>query len=67
MRRPGQCAPAVDGTFFKRWEAVIPEPEGAQRWVLRYELHELLDEVERRLAASAGEPGVIEREPDREA
>ena len=48
------------------WEAEIPEPGGARRWVVRYELHELLDEVERRLAASAGEPGVIEREPDRE-
>ena len=47
------------------WEAEIPESGGARRWVVRYELHELLDEVERRLAASGG-PGVIEREPDRE-
>jgi DNA-binding transcriptional LysR family regulator len=38
------------------WEAVIPEPDG-HRIVIRWELRDLLDEVEMRLAARQG-PGV---------
>ena len=66
LKRFREDHPDIEIASRNPWEAEIPEPGGARRWVLRYELHELLDEVERRLAAPAGDPGVIEREPDRE-
>jgi hypothetical protein len=50
--------PDVEVSWRSPWEAVIPEPDGAQRVVVRYELDELLDEVERRLAVAAGESRV---------
>jgi hypothetical protein len=40
-------------------EAEMTEPDGAQRWVVRYEIHGLLDEVERRLAAQAPDPSPV--------
>jgi hypothetical protein len=45
--------PDIDISWGSPWEATIPEPDGARRWVVRYELHDLLDEVERRLAQQA--------------
>lgn len=50
--------PDIEINWRSPWEALIPEPDGAQRVVVRYELDELLDEVERRLAISATETGV---------
>jgi hypothetical protein len=50
--------PYIEVSWSSPWEAVIPEPDGAQRVVVRYELDELLDEVERRLAITAGETAV---------
>ena len=35
------------------WEAEIPKPDGGHGRVVAYELHDLLDEVERRLAGQA--------------
>jgi len=45
--------PDIEIIWRNPWEAAMPEPDGAQRWVMRYELHDLLDEVERRLAEQA--------------
>jgi hypothetical protein len=44
------------------WEAEMPEPDGAQRWIVRYDLHDLLDEVEYRLAEqAASRSGCVDR------
>ena len=45
--------PEIEVCWRNPWEATMPEPDGAHRWVVRYELHDLLDEVERRLAEQA--------------
>lgn len=45
--------PDIEIIWRNPWEAVMPEPDGAKRWVVRYELHDLLDEVEHRLAKQA--------------
>jgi hypothetical protein len=45
--------PDVKINWGSPWEAQMTEPDGAQRWVVRYEIDDLLDEVERRLAAQA--------------
>jgi hypothetical protein len=50
--------PDIEINWRGPWEAVIPEPDGAQRVIVRYELHDLLDEAERRLAISAADTGV---------
>jgi hypothetical protein len=42
--------PDVEINWRHPWEAAIPEPDGYTRFVMRYELHDLLDEAERRLA-----------------
>lgn len=60
LRRFREEHPDITIEWRSPWEAVMPEPDGAQRWVVRYELHDLLDEVERRLAQLATaqpEPG----------
>lgn len=54
--------PDIEVLWRGPWEAVIPESDGAQRVVVRYELNDLLNEVERRLAVSAEDPGVPESE-----
>jgi hypothetical protein len=45
--------PDIEIIWRNPWEAVMPEPDGAQRWIVRHELHDLLDEVEHRLAEQA--------------
>jgi hypothetical protein len=56
LRRFRQEHPDVKISWGSAWEAEMTEPDGAQRWVVRYEIHGLLDEVERRLAAQAPGP-----------
>jgi hypothetical protein len=54
LRRFREEHPDIEIGRGSAWEAVIPEPDGAQRVIVRYELHDLLDEAERRLEISAG-------------
>jgi hypothetical protein len=56
LRRFRQDHPDVRINWGSPWEAQMAEPDGAQRWVVRYEIHDLLDEVERRLAAQTPSP-----------
>jgi hypothetical protein len=53
LRRFRDEHPDIEIIWRNPREAVMPEPDGAQRWVVRYELHDLLDEVEHRLAEQA--------------
>lgn len=57
LRQFRQEHPDVEILCRGPWEAVIREPDGGQRVIVRYALHELLDEAERRMLALAGEPG----------
>ena len=52
LRQFREVHPDITIIWRNPWEAGMPEPGGAQRWVVRYELHDLLDEVERRLGIS---------------
>lgn len=53
LRRFRTEHPDIEINWRNPWEAEMPEPDGGKRWVMRYELHDLLDEVERRLARQA--------------
>lgn len=58
LRQFREKHPDIDIAWKNPWEALIPEPGGARRWVIRYDLHDLLDEVERRLPERAkAQPG----------
>jgi hypothetical protein len=62
LRRFRQEHPDVKITWGSPWEAEMTEPDGARRWVVRYEIHDLLDEVERRLADQAPGPSPVASE-----
>jgi DNA-binding transcriptional LysR family regulator len=53
LRRFREEHPDIEISWRNPWEAEMTEPDGAKRWVMRYELHDLLDEVECRLAQQA--------------
>ena len=53
LRQFREVHPDITIIWRDPWEAGMPEPDGAHRWVIRYELHDLLDEVERRLGISS--------------
>lgn len=58
LRRFREEHPDIEINARNPWEAAMPEPDGGRRWVMRHELHDLLDELERRLAEQpAGESG----------
>jgi hypothetical protein len=60
LRRFREVHPDIKIDWRNPWEAEMSQPDGARGRVAAYELHDLLDEVERRLAgqAPAGElPG----------
>jgi len=56
LRRFREAHPDITINWGSPWEAAMTEPDGAQRWVVRYEINDLLDEVERRLAERASGP-----------
>lgn len=71
LRRFREEHPDIKIDWRNPWEAEMPQPDGARGRVVAYELHDLLDEVERRLAgqALAGEGprrGLADRTRDKE-
>ena len=62
LRRFRQENPDIKISWGSPWEAEMTEPDGAQRWVVRYEINDLLDAVERRLAERDSGPGLADGE-----
>lgn len=65
LRRFREEHPDIEINWRNLWEAAMPEPDGGKRWVMRHELHDVLDEVERRLARRALREGGGEAGCDR--
>ncbi|MGH3191759.1 MAG: hypothetical protein ACRDOL_31830 [Streptosporangiaceae bacterium] len=53
LRRFREQHPDIKIGWRNPWEAEMTQPDGARGRVVAYELHDLLDDVERRLAGQA--------------